>query len=128
MKKIRIISGGTIIRAELNDSLTASGIAEMLPLKGRANRWGKEIYFPIPFSAEPEDPKAVVCSGDLAYWPPGRAFCIFWGTTPASQGNHEIRPASEVNIVGRILSGLDLLEQELVNSGDPVIIEPESDE
>ncbi len=128
MKRIRIISGGTMIMAELNDSLTASGIAEILPLKGRAIRWGKEIYFSIPFSAEPEDPQTVVCSGDLAYWPPGRAFCIFWGTTPASLDNDEIRPASEVNIVGRIVSGLGLLEQELVNSGDPVVIEPESDD
>jgi len=47
-------------------------------------------------------------AGELAYWPPGQAFCIFFGPTPASKGN-EIRAASAVNIVGRItgdLSGL----------------------
>jgi hypothetical protein len=40
-------------------------------------------------------------AGDLGYWPPGRAFCIFFGPTPASEGG-EIRPASPVNVVGRV--------------------------
>jgi len=40
--------------------------------------------------------------GDLGYWPTGRAFCIFFGLTPASVPG-EIRPASAVNLVGRLL-------------------------
>ena len=39
--------------------------------------------------------------GDLGYWPPGRAFCIFFGPTPASRGT-ECRPASPVNVFGRV--------------------------
>lgn len=121
-KKIRIISGEHVLEAELNSSRTAAGIFEALPLEGNASRWGKEIYFIIPFSGEYEDPMEVVQQGDIAYWPPGRAFCIFWGPTPASTGN-EIRPASEVNIVGRVTSGLDILQQEGILSGDPLVIE-----
>jgi hypothetical protein len=121
-KKIRIISGEHVLEAELNSSKTAAGIFGSLPLKGNASRWGKELYFIIPFSGEYEDPVEVVQAGDIAYWPPGRAFCIFWGTTPASTGN-EIRPASEVNIVGRVTSGLEILQQEGILSGDPLVIE-----
>ena len=47
------------------------------------------------------DASDVVEVGDLAYWPPGLAFCVFFGRTPASQGN-EVRAASPVNVVGRI--------------------------
>lgn len=126
MKKIRIISGKTLLEAELNDSMTASRIADILPFNGSVSRWGNEIYFSIPLSAGSENPQTVVKEGDIAYWPPGKAFCIFWGTTPASSGS-EIRPASEVNIVGRILSGWDLLKMESIRPGDPIIVEAEED-
>jgi hypothetical protein len=40
--------------------------------------------------------------GDLGFWPPGKAFCIFFGQTPASQPG-EIRPASAVNVIGKVV-------------------------
>ena len=89
--------------AELDDSKTADQIWEALPITGRANTWGDEIYFDIPVQCAPENGQAVVEMGDLGYWPPGSALCIFFGPTPASRGN-EIRPASPVNVFGRILS------------------------
>jgi hypothetical protein len=50
----------------------------------------------------PEDgARAVVALGDLGYWPPGQAFCIFFGPTPASHGD-ECRPASPVNVFGHV--------------------------
>ena len=58
--------------------------------------------------------------GDLGYWPPGRAFCIFFGRTPASQGD-EIRAASAVTVIGRVLGDPSLFRQ--VTSGDVVKIE-----
>ena len=79
---------------------TARAIWEALPLESRASTWGDEIYS-IPVDAEPEDPKEIVEIGDLGYWPPGSAFCIFFGPTPASRGD-EIRPASPVNVFGRV--------------------------
>ena len=43
-----------------------------------------EIYFPIPVEAEAENAATLVEEGDLAYWPEGRCFCIFFSLTPAS--------------------------------------------
>jgi hypothetical protein len=82
---------------------TVGAIAEALPFEGVARRWGEEVYFEIPVEAEGENPVEVVEVGDIGYWPPGRALCIFFGPTPASFSPDEIRPASPVNPVGRIL-------------------------
>ena len=120
--KVQIVAGPVTAQAELNDSKTAQTIAERLPIEGRANTWGDEIYFSIPVKAELEkSAKEVVESGDLGYWPPGTAFCIFFGPTPASRGN-EIRPASAVNIVGRVQGDPKVFKQ--VSSGARVVIEP----
>ena len=87
--------------AELNDSETARKIWESLPVESKVNTWGDEIYFPIPVKIGLENAKAVVSEGDLGYWPSGTAFCIFFGPTPMSRGD-EIRPASPVNVFGRM--------------------------
>ena len=103
MKKIVIRAGQITAEAELNESTTAVAIWQALPLEGAANTWGEEIYFRIPVSHDlAPDAKEVVQLGDLGYWPQGQAFCIFFGATPIS-GPGEIRPASSVNIVGRLL-------------------------
>jgi len=91
------------VYADLTDESpeTARAIWEALPLEAGANTWGDEIYFGIPVEVGEESPRAVVEMGDLGYWPPGSAFCIFFGLTPASVGD-EIRPASPVNVFGRV--------------------------
>ncbi len=100
--KIKITSGNVSLTATLNDSPTATQIWEALPIIGRVQTWGDEIYFPIPVSASNDDTAAeVVEKGAIAYWPPGNALCLFWGPTPASRGD-EIRPASAVNVCGMI--------------------------
>ena len=48
--------------------------------------------------------------GDLGYWPPGNAFCIFFGKTPVST-DKEIRPASAVCIIGKLLGDPKHLER-----------------
>ena len=100
-QRIRIVAGAVSADAELNDSATASAIGKALPLEARAQTWGDEIYFDIGLALPPETPRELAELGDLGYWPPGQAFCIFFGPTPMSRG-HEIRPASPVNVVGRI--------------------------
>lgn len=100
--RVKITSGNIHAIAELKNTLTSKAIYDALPMEGAANRWGNEIYFPIPVNIEAEhDAKEVVEQGDVAYWPEGSCFCIFWGKTPASKGN-EIRAASKVNVFGRI--------------------------
>lgn len=98
---IRITAGGVSVEARLDDSRTAGAVWDALPLEARAQTWGDEIYFDIGLALAEESPRAVVEMGDLGYWPPGRAFCIFFGPTPASRGP-EIRPASPVNVLGRV--------------------------
>lgn len=103
MQKIQIKIGPLTMEAELNDTPTARKIIAVLPVETSFNTWGDEIYFSLPISAELDDSaRAVVEIGDLGYWPPGKAFCIFFGQTPASQPG-KIMPASSVNIIGKVL-------------------------
>ncbi len=121
--RIRIItpSAGEV-QAELSEEnpRTAQAIWEALPIEARASTWGDEIYFSIPVDVEAENPKEIVEMGDLGYWPPGNAFCIFFGPTPASRGE-EIRPASPVNVVGRVLG--DPMVFKRVRGGENVTLE-----
>jgi hypothetical protein len=101
MRKILIIAGDLEISALLNDTKTAEKIWDVLPFETNGSLWGDEIYFDIPVETESENAKEVVEKGDLAYWPEGSAFCVFFGPTPISNKD-EIRPASAVNIIGKI--------------------------
>ncbi|MGR3178394.1 MAG: cyclophilin-like fold protein [Candidatus Anammoxibacter sp.] len=110
MKRIRIIAGDVSAVAELMDSETSEAIWDALPIENTVNTWGEEIYFEIPVKSVLDDTaKEVVEKGDLGYWPTGKAFCIFFGPTPASQGD-EIRPASAVNIVGRVEGDVEMFK------------------
>jgi hypothetical protein len=109
------------LEAELNDSPTAQMIWEALPIVAQATTWGDEIYFGIPVQAEAStDARADVEVGELGYWPVGRAFCIFFGPTPASTGD-EPRAASPVNILGRVLG--DATQLRRVRSGARVLLQ-----
>jgi hypothetical protein len=101
-RKLRITAGRITAEAVLNDSPTARKIWDALPIEGRGNTWGDEIYFGIPVDAKQErDAREIVAVGELGYWPPGSAFCIFFGRTPASTDERP-RAASAVNIIGAI--------------------------
>lgn len=100
--KIKIILDNKEVEAELNDSETAKAIYNTLPIEATFDTWGDEIYFSIPIKMKEENPVDTVELGTLAYWPPGNAFCIFYGKTPNSNGG--IKPASPVNIIGKVKS------------------------
>lgn len=120
--RIRITAGGLEVAATLNETDTSQAIAGALPIEASANTWGDEIYFGIPVEAGLEQGQEIVELGDLGYWPPGRAFCIFFGLTPASRGN-EIRPASAVTVIGRVEGDATVFKQ--VRSGEAITIEME---
>jgi len=102
MRKILISAGEITATAVLKENPTADAVWKALPLEAQANTWGDEIYFSIPVEVKQEDDASdVVDMGDLAYWPPGKAFCIFFGRTPASHSS-EIRAASAVNVFGSV--------------------------
>lgn len=120
-RRILIRSGRIAMEAELSDTPTGQAIRNALPFSTEANTWGDEIYFTIPVSQKLDATAAeLVEAGDLGYWPSGRAFCIFFGPTPASRGQ-EIRPASAVNIVGRVIG--DARAFKSVRDGDPIELE-----
>ena len=101
--RIAIRIGTLSMEAELNETSTAQKIAAALPLRTSFNTWGDEIYFAIPVDADLDDSaQDVVELGDLGYWPPGKAWCIFFGQTPVSQSG-KIMPASAVNVIGKVL-------------------------
>ena len=117
-KRVRIKAGSVEALAELNDTATAQAIWDALPIESTSNTWGEEVYFSTPVSLSlDETAKEVVDMGDLGYWPTGRALCIFFGLTPMSRGD-EIRPASAVNIVGKIIGDPKLFNE--VRSGEKV--------
>ena len=107
------------INALLNQTETAKSFVDILPINSPINLWGEEIYFPVDLYLDNELPQETVDIGDIAYWPPGNAFCILFGETPASvDGN--IKPASAVTVIGKLESDPEVLKR--VKSGENIII------
>jgi hypothetical protein len=120
MRRIKIAAGEVQAEATINETPTAEAIWKALPIEARASTWGDEIYFSIPVRLKEQNAQEVVALGDLGYWPPGNALCIFFGPTPMSNGN-EIRPASAVNVWGKIVGDPKIFSQ--VRSGTKIIVE-----
>jgi len=117
-RKIIIEAGKITSEAVLAETEAASAIWDALPIESTSNTWGEEVYFSTPVTLSlDETAKEIVDMGDLGYWPTGRALCIFFGLTPMSRGD-EIRPASAVNIVGKIIGDPKLFNE--VRSGEKV--------
>jgi hypothetical protein len=100
---------------------TASQILKILPLESEIRLWGEEIYFQIPLKMPEEDAKNSVALGDVAYWPQGQCFCVFFGKTPLTSTLDEIKPASPVNVFGKVLGDLESLKT--VKSNVKVLLE-----
>lgn len=81
---------------------TIEALLKAIPFSSKAFLWKEEIYFETPVSVGPEKPKSSVQPGDLAYWPPGKALCIFYGKS---------QPYSPVNLIGRVLTELEPLRK-----------------
>lgn len=117
MKKVKIlkikitIDNKLSFKGVLNSTATAQKIYESLPITGKGNTWGGEIYFSSQVTSSLEkNAREVLKEGEIAYWPPLQAICLFYGPTPASQSD-EIRAAGPVNVVGKIIDDLSLLKK-----------------
>ncbi len=119
-RTIQIKVNSIELEATLNNSRTAEVIWEALPITAHANTWGDEVYFAIPVKLELERGQELVEIGDLAYWPTGSAFCIFFGPTPMSRGE-EIRPASAVAVFGKVVGDATVLKK--ASSGAQISVE-----
>jgi len=118
---VKITAGPVRVLCELADTPTGKAVIESLPITGSVQRWGGEIYFSIPVNAALEsDARDILEVGELGYWPTGKAFCIFFGKTPASQ-DEEIRAASDVNIFGKVTDDIAPLWD--VPNGAQIVVE-----
>jgi hypothetical protein len=118
---MRISSTNSVVYAVLTDEnpKTADEVWKTLPITGEANRWGDEIYFSTPVSLREEHATAEVEVGTIAYWPPGKAVCIFFGKTPASKRG-EPRAASPVNVFAKVMGDVASLRK--VQDGEQVTL------
>jgi hypothetical protein len=80
---------------------TVKAFYSSLPIEGRANLWGEEIYFRVPVPVSKEKGRVAVKKGEIAIWIESPSFCIFFGKTPSST-EKEIRAYSEVNVIGKV--------------------------
>ncbi len=121
--RLKFKAGNVECEIELYDNLapiTVGEILKALPIESEANRWGDEIYFTTNIEVEVEEnSRDVVELGDVAYWIPGKAICLFFGKTPIS--DDKIRPASAVNVIGKIVSNIEALKG--VREGEKVVLE-----
>ncbi len=116
MRKISITINEIELKATLLDTPTANAIFDALPFDGQAQIWGDEIYFDIPVRMQEEaEASEEVEVGDLAFWPVGSAFCIFFGRTPVSTSSKP-RAYSPVNVFGKIEGSIEALKAVQQNS------------
>ena len=107
MAKLRIVAekASVSMTATLNESETAAKLLKLLPIESHAQTWGDEVYFETPLRAPEQDPHAEVPFGTVAYWPPGHAFCIFFGQEPYSPVNLLGTLDGDANLFARVKSG-----------------------
>ena len=119
-RQIKIISNEIEVIAGIDDSETANGIWGALPIESSVSTWGEEIYFTIPVQIEEtDDARQDMDIGELGYWPPGSALCVFFGRTPASTSDQP-RAASNVNPFGMV-SG-DVTPLHSIRPGESVTV------
>jgi uncharacterized protein len=89
----------------------AEAIWQALPFEAKANLWGEEVYFDFPLKMENENPSPIAIAGDICFWSPGHAFCVFFGKT---------QPYSEVNHIGKVTERMELFKS--VAAGDRIVL------
>ena len=110
--EIEVVGKGKAVgKLDERNPETARKIYEKLPVKGNANIYFEEVYFDMPLDLDYENPSGKSKCGDISYWPPGNAFCVFYGDS---------QPASEVNHIGEVTENLEVLKA--AENGDKIII------
>ncbi len=114
MNRIEInIPGKGMAIAELDtrNPRISQELYQMLPIEASANLWGEEVYFEIPLKTMDENASPSAIKGDVSYWSPGCALCVFFGGT---------EPYSPVNHLGSITQGIEIFRN--VKAGDKVVL------
>jgi hypothetical protein len=103
--------GDALVEIDDRNPRTAKEIYERLPLEASAQTWQEEVYFGLPFGLADENPSPQAEAGDVSYWTPGSAFCIFYGGSC---------PYSAVNHIGKVVRSLDIFPG--VEEGDRIVL------
>jgi hypothetical protein len=103
--------GRALAELDSRNSAIAEALCRVLPLEAAAKLWGEEVYCSLPLEMEDENPSPSAARGDISYWSPGPAFCIFFGST---------QPYSLVNHLGKVVEGLEIFSQ--VEEGDRIVL------
>jgi hypothetical protein len=75
------------------------------------SRWGDEYYGSAGLDiSEDSSAREIMEVGEIAWWPPGKALCIFFGPTPASTDGRP-RAASGVLPIGKVTEGIEGLSE-----------------
>jgi hypothetical protein len=118
---ITISAGPLAVQAELDDSPSARAVLQALPIEGVTNTWGQEIYFETAVDCPLEKTaRADMEIGEIAYWPPGKAVCIFFGRTPASGKDGRPRAAGKVNPIGKVTGAAAALKS--IRDGQQIVL------
>jgi hypothetical protein len=99
---------------------TVKAVVDALPFEGPSNVWGEEIYFDIPVETDEEQGEQLMEVGDIAYWPVGKAMCIFFGPTPVSD-SEKPKAYSPVNKFARIIGDAKVFRK--VRDGEVIKVE-----
>ncbi|HPS91324.1 MAG TPA: cyclophilin-like fold protein [Methanothrix sp.] len=112
MMEIEIIGKGrSLAKLDERNPRIREALFDSLPIEGIANLWGEEVYFDVSMQMDNENPSSTSSAGDVCYWSPGPAFCVFFGKT---------QPYSSVNHIGKITQGLEIFKQ--AASGDRIVL------
>ena len=121
MQRIRISWPSGETTAALDDTPTVRKLMGVLPYEGSASTWGDEVYFRLPFDADPEpNATSVVEKGAVCFWIDGSSLALLFGPTPVSQGE-ECRLISDANLLGMVEGDPTVLAS--VRGGDKVRLE-----
>ena len=91
--RLRIRAGDVELTAQLRDTPTVQALSMLLPIEGRASRWGDEFYFRVPaMMADREaDAREVMAIGEIGFWVEGQAVAIFFGPRPRREATSRER-------------------------------------
>ena len=103
--------GSALAELDERNPIISEAIWQALPIEGRVILWGEEVYFDLDMKLTDENPSASSEAGDICYWSPGPALCIFFGQT---------QPYSRVNHIGKVVQGLDLFER--IRAADRIVL------
>jgi len=112
MMEIEIIGKGkALAKLDERNPRIREALFDALPIEGIANLWGEEVYFDVSMQMDNENLSPSSSAGDICYWAPGPAFCVFFGKT---------QPYSSVNHIGKITQGLEIFRQAAI--GDRIVL------